>query len=109
MELNEFIRKTLVDIKRGIHEANLELAKEEGKTLGEGVSVQYVMESLERERKEGYIAFDVAVTVSEENSKIGGGGIKVAVASLGAEIESSAAQEKVSRIKFHILPWRQVT
>lgn len=62
------------------------------------------MEPHKRDIKEGYIAFDVAVTVSQEKSKSGGGGIKVAGAYLGGEAEKATSQEQVSRIKFHILP-----
>src|SRR3989344_6999214 len=102
MELKEFIKNTLINIKNGLHEANLEFAKQEGKTLGEDYTAQFVMRPTGD--KQDYITFDVAVTVSEESKQSGGGGVKIAVASLGGELGSSKSQEHVSRIKFNIIP-----
>lgn len=104
MELEEFIKTTLVNIKNGIHQANIELAKQEEKTLGVDYSSVFVMEAHNREKGYGYITFDVAVTVSQESEKTGGGGLKIAIASLGGEISDIKSQEHISRIKFHIIP-----
>jgi len=103
MELQEFIKNTLVSIKNGIHHANLEFAKQEGKTLGENFGAQFVLET-SRDKTQNYVTFDVAVTVSQESKKSGGGGIKMYVASLGGEVGDVKSQEHVSRIKFHIIP-----
>lgn len=108
MELEEFIKTTLVSIKNGLHKANLEFAKQEGKELGKDIAAVFVMEPHNRDKMQGYITFDVAVTVSQENKKTGGGGLRIAIASLGGEIGDIKAQEHVSRIKFHIIPNRSV-
>jgi hypothetical protein len=108
MELQEFIKNTLVSIKNGVHDANLELAKQEGKILGQDFAALFVMEPHNREKGQGYITFDVAVTVSQESKKSGGGGLKIAVASLGGEVGNVESQEHVSRIKFHIIPHQYI-
>lgn len=102
MELQEFIKDTLISIKNGIHDANIEFAKQEGKKLGENFSALFVMST--RDKGQDYITFDVAVTASQESKKSGGGGIKIAIASLGGEVGDIKSQEHISRIKFHIIP-----
>jgi hypothetical protein len=108
MELQEFIKNTLVSIKNGLHEANIEFAKQEGKTLGQDFSALFVMEPHNREKGQDYITFDVAVTVSQESKKSGGGGLKIAVASLGREVGDIKSQEQISHIKFHIIPLQYI-
>jgi len=103
MELQEFIKNTLVSIKNGVHEANLAFAKQEGKTLGQDFSALFVVDS-SRDKGQNYISFDVAVTVSEESKKSGGGKLNIQVASLGGEIGDVKSQEHISRIKFHVIP-----
>lgn len=103
MELQEFIKNTLVSIKNGVHDANLEFAKQEGKVLGQDFAALFVLES-SRDKGQNYITFDVAVTVSQESKKSGGGSLKIAVASLGGEAGDVKSQEHISRIKFHIIP-----
>lgn len=105
MELEEFISKTLVDIKNGVSNANDILAKAEGKTRGVDANLYFAIEPHGREKKEGYINFDIAVTVSKETATSGGGGIKIAVASLGGELSETGSEQSISRIKFHVLPY----
>ena len=108
MELQEFIKNTLVSIRNGLREANEEFAKQKGKDLGKDFPPLFIIEPNNRENEQGYITFDVAVTVSQESKKSGGGGLKIAVASLGGEVGDVKSQEYVSRIKFHILPCRYI-
>ncbi|MDP3792260.1 MAG: hypothetical protein Q8Q89_00880 [bacterium] len=108
MELEEFIKNTLISIRNGVHGANEELAKTEGKKLGEDATAVFVLGLHSGDKKEEYIAFDVAVTVSSETKKGGGGVIKVLGLSVGGEMDNIGAQEHVSRIKFHILPFKTI-
>lgn len=108
MELSEFVKNTLIGIQDGIHQANLKFATDEGKTIGKDTTAQFVMEAYKRDYKEGYIAFDVAVTVSEGSTASGGGGINVAMLRLGGDVGHEAMLEHVSRIKFHVIPNRSV-
>lgn len=103
MELKEFIKNTLVSIKNGVRDANLEFAKQEGKTLGGDFGALFVLES-SRDKGQNYIAFDVAVTVSKESKKSGGSGLDIKVVSLGGELSDIKSQEHISRIKFNIIP-----
>jgi len=103
MELQEFIKNTLVSIKNGVHDANLEFAKQEGKTLGQDFSALFVVDS-SRDKGQNYISFDVAITVSEKSKKSGGGKLNIQVASLGGEAGDIKSQEHISRIKFHVIP-----
>lgn len=104
MVLEEFIKETLVSISKGIHSANEELVQFEGKKLGVDGTAKFSMEPFNRDKTQGYIIFDVAVTVNEGTRKKGEGGIKIAVARLGGSMENVEYQESVSRIKFHVMP-----
>lgn len=104
MELEEFIKNSLVNIASGIRGANEELAKREGKTLGQNTSAVFGMEPHNREKAYGYINFDVAVVANSENSKSGNGGIKVASIGVGGEISDVTQHGHFSRIQFHIIP-----
>jgi hypothetical protein len=102
MELQEFIKNSLIGIKNGVHAANLELAKQENKVLGQDAAAYFVLES-SRDNAQNYITFDVAVTVSQESKKSGGGGVRVAVVNIGGEIGNIKSQENISRIKFCVI------
>lgn len=104
MELEEFIKNTLINIAHGLGHANLELAKAEGKTIGVDTTPKFMMNPTWGSREGNLISFDVAVTVSHENNKTGGGGIRIAVASLGGAIENASTQQHMSRIKFSMIP-----
>lgn len=108
MELQEFIKNTLISIKNGLREANEEFARQEGKTLGKDFESLFVMEPLNRDKKEGYITFDVAVTVSQKSKKFGGGELKIVVASLSGKFDNIKSQEYISRIKFNIIPHKYI-
>lgn len=101
MELETFIKETLVSIKNGLRNANLEIAKGEGKELGKDIEAAFIFIP---DEKDGSIVFDVAVTVSSESKKEGGGGIKIAIARLGADISEASTLQHVSRIKFSVKP-----
>lgn len=109
MDLQEFIKNTLVSIKNGIRDANVEFAKQEGKELGKDFTAVFVMEPNNKEKSQGYIIFDVAVTVSQENNAKGGAGIKIAVANLGGDVSSTTSQANFTRIKFHIIPFGYIS
>lgn len=91
MELDEFIKNTLVCIKNGVRNANKEF----------GESPYFCIYG---STKDGNIYFDIAVTVSEQKGETGGGSIKIAVVDVGGKISSENHQEQTSRIKFSITP-----
>ena len=108
MELDKFIEETLINIQRGIKNANIKIAKDEGKQERTNGEMQYMLNGPQQGRKDG-IVFDVAVTVTSEKSTDGGGKINVAsVVSLGGGKSVSGSEEHVSRIKFEIDPFNSV-
>jgi len=97
MDLEKFIKETLISIKRGLRSANEELV-EKGKTLGKDTTAAFLIGPDGSEK----ISFDVAVTVSEKNEKKGGGEIKVMSVGIGGGRGKVETQESVSRIKFSV-------
>jgi hypothetical protein len=95
MDLQNFIKQTLVSIKTGVAGANKDLGAEKGKPV-------YAIYS----RNDGEVVFDVAVTVSAETKKNKQGSLKVAVVGVGfgagADKKDTDAQQTVSRIKFSV-------
>jgi hypothetical protein len=101
MELEHFIRETLVAIKKGVRSANTELAEFEGGKLGIDQRAMFIFQP---DEKDGSIKFDIAITVSSENKAKGEAGIKIAIAKLGADLSESSSLEHVSRIQFSLRP-----
>ena len=102
MELEEFISKTLISIAKGMKSANEETKLEDGRVL---FTIEPV--SWYKDRTDGCIKFDVAVTASKESGLKGGGGIRIWSIGLDGKKEVSTSDQIVSRIKFNIAP--QVT
>jgi len=100
MELEEFISKTLVSIMKGVKSANKELK------VSENDNAAYFIESASnhKDRTDGYIKFDVAVTTTKETGIKGTGGIKVWSIGIGGEKETNSSDQVVSRIKFGVAP-----
>ena len=100
MELEEFISKTLVSIMKGVKSANRELKESESDNNA------YLLESASnhKDRTDGYIKFDVAVTAVKESGASGTAGIKVWSVGIGGKKETNSSDEVVSRIKFGIAP-----
>ena len=88
MQLDQFITNTLTDVVNGVRKAN-ETFKETSK---------FELRTGEE------IAFDIAITVSEESSSKKGGGISVYSIKLGGEKGSSDSNQNITRIKFKIKP-----
>ena len=105
MELREFVRETLVQIVRGVQEAQNSLEDTNAEisptglrfTRPEGTPVVY---------KEGrgivqHVDFDVAVTTSEGTSGRGGLGVFITdTLGVGAQLKRETETSAVNRIKF---------
>jgi hypothetical protein len=96
MELDEFISKTLVSIRKGLKSANGEL----------GGAPVYMIEpsSWYKDREDGCIKFDVAVTAVKESETKGTAGIKIWSVGLDGKKGTNTTDQVVSRIKFNIAP-----
>jgi len=90
MELNEFIKQTIIQITDGVRDGNKYIQEND---FGEGVRNGYYKE----------VNFDIAVTSNEEEKSGMGGKISVAnLLSLGANDESKTKYSNVSRIQFSV-------
>lgn len=103
MELDEFITTSLLSIKKGIRNANLNISEGEGKTLGIDDTIQYHIDHTSKGVK-----FDVAVTVSNEKETEGGGKIRVAVIDIGGGKTLTSKEEHISRISFEVGAFKSV-
>lgn len=107
MNLQEFLKEALVQISKGIEEAQKELAETGGRvnpalSTGQGI-LQQKGELVTRQGKLVYnVEFDVAVTVSDESGSKAGAGIFVAALGAGAQRTDSYTASKMSRIQFKI-------
>lgn len=108
MELDTFIKETLIGIQRGVKEANVAIASSEGTKVRTNGEMQYMMNANRSGEKELGILFDVAVTVTSEKSIEGEGKISVVGIALGGGKSSGATEQNVSRIKFKIDPFNTI-
>lgn len=108
MELDRFIEETLMSIQKGIKNANIKIAKEEGEAVRTNGAMQYIIDSNRSGEKDRGIVFDVAITVTSERSKGGAGKVSVVGFSLGGGKNTIASEENVSRIKFKVDPFNSI-
>lgn len=99
MELEEFISKTLVGIYNGVKNANKDIDNS-----GQSSYFNIESSSWHKDRSDGYIKFDVAVTANNSDSIKKGAGIRVWSVGIGGENEKNTSEQIVSRIKFGIAP-----
>lgn len=113
MDLATFIRESLVQIARGIDEANTALEGTTAKVNPRGIVPSpkgdtkfygYLNESNEKEwrRVVQEIEFDVAVHATEGTETKGGIGIVVGVIALGSQGKSQEGSSSESRLKFTV-------
>ena len=106
MELQEFIKQSLVQIVNAIVETQREVS-------GTGASVNPSGLRLQNEQVKGHsvtndgnvtqhIEFDVAVTSIEGTGSKGGIGVVAGIFALGTQGQSSESMQAVSRLKFTI-------
>ena len=106
MDLKEFTKETLVQIVKGVNEANVELK-------GQNAYVTFRIEKSSTGKsfvdcdnmyiKAIDVDFDVAVTTAETDEATGGGGIQIAQLFLGGvKVSKSSENQSISRIKYSI-------
>lgn len=96
MELKDFIKNSLIDIKEGVDSANEQLGKD-----------KFAIESYQDGRRAVYITFDVAVVASEESSSGGGAKINIQVVDVGGKLEKTTKQEFVNRIEIPVAVYNE--
>ena len=113
MELKDFIRETLVQIARGIEEADEDLKESKALINPKNVSVDYSGKAQlygfllknrddDKPRVVQAIEFDVAVHAKEGSEASAKGGISVGSVGFGGKAGTSESKSSESRIKFKI-------
>ena len=107
MNIQEFLKETLVQISKGIEEAQNELTDSGGRVnpaLSTGQSTLQNKGGLVT--KQGNLVydvnFDIAISVSDETDTKAGAGIFVASIGVGVQTADSYSSSKVSRIQFKV-------
>ena len=102
MDLEEFIRNTLVSLHDGVQSANKAIM---GKQIGEGKTLTYAIEGImgTDSKANPVIEFDVAVVASEGSESEGGAKLRIPFISAGGGGSSSAGSEATSRVRFRIV------
>ena len=102
MELDAFIKETLVQISNGIKEANEHLAPSRKKEDGTELPKLFLLSPGKKQEMGSGVHFDVAVTTQTIDEGQGGAKVRLAVfeADLGGKLKSS--EQAVSRIHFSV-------
>lgn len=109
MELREFVKESLIQIVRGVSDAQIDLAS--SKSLGSiSPEIRNSRDALESKgillTPEGTpvqtVEFDVSVTATEGTGTKGSIGIAVGFLGLGSQGQSSQANANTSRLKFSV-------
>ena len=102
MELKEFIKHAIIDIKDAIQELNEEMEKEDAV-----VNPTHVCDSKHSYLDGSYrnvtdISFDLSLTATEEAGKEGKLGVMGSIIQLGGMAKTGTTNENVNRIRFTI-------
>ena len=102
MELEDFIKETLVQISNGIQNANEKLKPSRVKEDGSELPKLFLLSPGTKQEQGHGIHFDVAITTQTTDEGKGGVKVKLAVfeADLGGKLQSS--DQTVSRIQFSV-------
>lgn len=92
MDLETFIIQTLVSVRMATTKANAELEK-----LGKEKNAFHLGHT-----DKDKVEFDIAVTAEAQSTDKAGGGIKISVVNIGADLENKSKSSSASRIKFAI-------
>lgn len=102
MELEEFIRSSLIQIMGGMTAAREDWQKKKDKISGDGIICPAWGTSDDHKNQVQEVKFDVAVTAATKTEGSGSGGIKVVALDLSGKIGHSSENSTVSRISFSV-------
>lgn len=102
LELDAFIKETLIQISNGIQQANEALAPDRVSKDGKELPKLYLLSPGNLKDQGNGVHFDVAITSRMEDEGKGGAKVKLAIveADLGGKIKTS--EQAVSRIQFSV-------
>jgi len=107
MNIQDFLKETLVQISKGVEEAQKELSDSGGRINPSLATQQGTLQNMgELVTKQGKLVynveFDIAVSVTDGTDTKAGAGIFVAALAAGAQTADSYKASRVSRIQFKI-------
>lgn len=102
MELQEFIRNVLVQIVRGVENAQSELKDSKATINPLGIKAQIALEQNKEAPEFSNVEFEVAVEVKSQGEQSGGVGIQVAVFKMGVKGKKLEAESHMSKLRFAI-------
>jgi hypothetical protein len=98
VELNEFIKKTLFDIAKGVKEANIALRE-----LNKDQNDYFTLRANKgHNSKVPGISFDIAINASKNQKDKAGFMVALATIGAGANVEKGSGAETAHRIKFEV-------
>lgn len=98
VELSDFIKSTLVDVAKGVREANLSLQEQDANKD----SYFTLRANRGDNSKIPGVTFDIAVTASKDQKDKAGFKVALATFGVGANTEKGTGSEVVHRIKFEV-------
>ena len=101
MNLQEFVRESLLELSAGISEANIETRKRATSDAFKEAT-RFIIRGSHLGQPGSLIDFDIALTLTKEAQAGGGGRLNISVVDLGGGRETSQSDERVSRIKFSV-------
>jgi hypothetical protein len=105
MELNEFIKTTLLEVQQGVQAAIVELESRPSLSYGRinpGFQGEDGRINWKNDDYRQNVEFDIAITVSNKQGASGRAGLKIWVADVGGDLSRTAERSTVNRIKFTI-------
>jgi hypothetical protein len=108
MELDEFIKKTLVDIAKGVSSARSEVEELGGRLSPSETSALSAINAKRNGtdpvvyKTKQHIEFDISLQIKEENNISGKGSVKLFSVSLGVDGDTKDAVHTAHKIKFSI-------
>ncbi len=102
MELQEFIRSVLVQVVRGVEQAQSALKDSKATINPLGINAQIALEQNKETPSFTSVEFEVAVEVKTLGEQSGGVGIQVAVFKMGADGKKTETKSHISRLRFAV-------
>ena len=102
MDIENFIKETLLGIKKGLIAANLECKQLGNKELSGHKIGDFALQPRQEGKGINSIKFDVAVVAEQETGGSKKGGLKVAFANVDGEKINRSTDQTISHIEFQI-------
>lgn len=102
MELQEFIRSVLVQVVRGVEQAQSELKDSTATINPLGIKAQIALEQDKETPSFTNVEFEVAIEVKAQGRQSGQARIQVAVIKMGVDANRTETESHVSRLSFAV-------